>query len=103
MKRRHRSFDDAAALDTVPLRSSYWSLGGSYGQHLLLVSMALLCFGPSFDGDFVFDDSEAIVNNADVRGSSDLLQLLTNDFWGNPIRSVDSHKSYRPLTVLTYR
>lgn len=25
--------------------------------------VALLCFGNSYDGEFVFDDSEAIVNN----------------------------------------
>lgn len=101
MKRRHRSVD--ATVDKVSRPSCYWNLGSNYGQHLLLASLALLCFGSSFDGDFVFDDSEAIVNNGDVRGTNGLRQLLTNDFWGNSIRSSDSHKSYRPLTVLTYR
>lgn len=29
--------------------------------------------------------------------------LLVDDFWGQDITLPDSHKSYRPLTVLTYR
>ena len=29
--------------------------------------------------------------------------LLTHDFWGTPIRLQDSNKSYRPLTVATFR
>jgi hypothetical protein len=102
MKKRHRPVDDAHLCD-IPERRSDGLLGSSCAQHLLLVSLSLLCFGTSFDGDFVFDDSEAIVNNGDVRGSNGLTQLLTNDFWGHSIRSLDSHKSYRPLTVLTFR
>lgn len=30
-------------------------------------------------------------------------KMWTNDFWGTPMSSTDSHKSYRPLTVLTFR
>ena len=29
--------------------------------------------------------------------------VFSNDFWGDPISSPESHKSYRPLTVLTFR
>lgn len=29
--------------------------------------------------------------------------LFTNDFWGIPLKRNDSHKSYRPITVLTFR
>jgi hypothetical protein len=29
--------------------------------------------------------------------------MWKNDFWGQDITKEDSHKSYRPLTVLTFR
>ena len=31
------------------------------------------------------------------------LNLLQNDFWGTPMHVEGSHKSYRPLTVATFR
>jgi tetratricopeptide (TPR) repeat protein len=45
----------------------------------------------------------AIVRNADVKGETSWAQLWANDFWGQPIASGDSHKSYRPLCVLSFR
>ena len=35
--------------------------------------------------------------------SWDFYEFLRNDFWGIPMHKEQSHKSYRPLTVLTYR
>lgn len=43
------------------------------------------------------------VKNEDVHGSSPISSLFAHDFWGQDISSASSHKSYRPLTVLTYR
>ena len=55
-------------------------------------------------GDFVHDDIPAIVNNPDVNGKQvDVMELFSNDFWGEPMSSVTSHKSYRPLTILIFR
>lgn len=65
--------------------------------------VALLCFINSYDGEFVFDDSEAIVNNKDLRPTTPLNNIWRNDFWGSNLSSNSSHKSYRPLTVLTFR
>ena len=69
---------------------------------LLLVLLTLLVYSNSLGGDFVHDDVAAIVNNRDVTGGS-WAALWTNDFWGLHIRDMRSHKSYRPLTVLTFR
>ncbi|XP_067842710.1 protein O-mannosyl-transferase TMTC4 isoform X2 [Heptranchias perlo] len=66
-------------------------------------ALALLCFGISYDGDFVFDDSEAIINNKDLRPETSLSNLWEHDFWGTNLVSNTSHKSYRPFTVLTFR
>lgn len=30
-------------------------------------------------------------------------EVLTRDFWGQPMADSDSHKSFRPVTTLTYR
>ncbi|XP_062313501.1 protein O-mannosyl-transferase TMTC4 isoform X2 [Osmerus eperlanus] len=65
--------------------------------------LALLCFLNSYDGDFVFDDSEAIINNKDLNPDTPLNNIWRNDFWGSNLSSNSSHKSYRPLTVLTFR
>ncbi|XP_068185661.1 protein O-mannosyl-transferase TMTC4 isoform X2 [Antennarius striatus] len=65
--------------------------------------LALLCFINSYDGEFVFDDSEAIVNNKDLKPTTPLSNIWSNDFWGSNLSSNSSHKSYRPLTVLTFR
>jgi hypothetical protein len=41
--------------------------------------------------------------NADVLGTSPLAHVAVNDFWGTPMSDPNSHKSYRPLTTLTFR
>ncbi len=38
-----------------------------------------------------------------MKGLTTLKQLFSHDFWGQDITLFDSHKSYRPLTVLTFR
>lgn len=52
---------------------------------------------------FVMDDDVAVVRNADLRPDTPWAQLWRNDFWGTPVHTEESHKSYRPLTVATFR
>ncbi|XP_067890305.1 protein O-mannosyl-transferase TMTC4 isoform X2 [Heterodontus francisci] len=80
----------------VPQLPQFWAKA-------IIGVFALLCFGISYDGDFVFDDSEAIINNKDLRPETSLSSLWEHDFWGTNLISNTSHKSYRPLTVLTFR
>lgn len=54
-------------------------------------------------GSFVFDDKEAIVKNKDVMPYTPIQSIFKNDFWGTDISLNISHKSYRPLTILSYR
>ena len=72
---------------------------------LVIFAAAICCYANSLSGDFVFDDAEAVVNNRDVRstGGNSVWEIFTHDYWGYPIRSNTSHKSYRPLTTLTFR
>ncbi|EGI63036.1 Transmembrane and TPR repeat-containing protein 4 [Acromyrmex echinatior] len=55
-----------------------------------------------YNGDFVFDDTEAIVNNVDVR-KTPFWDIFQNDFWGTKLSHKQSHKSYRPFTILSFR
>lgn len=69
----------------------------------LISTVSLICYWNSCNGNFVFDDSEAIVSNKDLRPDTSFWKLFLHDFWGGTLTSNDSHKSFRPLTVLTYR
>ncbi|XP_032973551.1 protein O-mannosyl-transferase TMTC1-like [Rhinolophus ferrumequinum] len=69
----------------------------------LLAGASCLCYGRSLQGEFVHDDVWAIVNNPDVRPGAPLRWgIFSNDFWGKGMAENTSHKSYRPLCVLTF-
>lgn len=67
--------------------------------------MCIVSYGDQLDGDFVFDDSAAIVNNKQVSLGTDVTwaSICSHDYWGTPILSPTSHKSWRPLTTLSFR
>uniref|UniRef100_A0A8C4YN01 Transmembrane O-mannosyltransferase targeting cadherins 1 n=1 Tax=Gopherus evgoodei TaxID=1825980 RepID=A0A8C4YN01_9SAUR len=70
---------------------------------LLLAGLCALCYGNSLRGEFVHDDVWAIVNNPDVRAAAPWAGVFANDFWGKAMAENTSHKSYRPLCVLTFK
>ncbi|XP_060558909.1 protein O-mannosyl-transferase TMTC3-like [Ruditapes philippinarum] len=77
-------------------------------SHFFLYSLILcvtvgVCYIPALDCGFVFDDISAIVDNKDLRPRTPVSNLFLNDFWGTPMSMERSHKSYRPLCVLTFR
>lgn len=85
--------------DLLPAILQHWLV-----SRTLVAALALSCYVNSCWGDFVFDDSEAVLGNEDVDpGASSLADVFSHDFWGRNITSRTSHKSYRPLTVLTFR
>ena len=71
--------------------------------HTGLFLMCVAVYWNALPCDFVFDDVTAIRDNRDLRPHVPLKNLLRNDFWGTPMTREQSHKSYRPLTVLTFR
>ena len=73
-------------------------------RYKIIIVTCLLVYYPSFLADFVFDDISAILNNLDVRtNETSWHSVFLHDYWGSPIDHEASHKSYRPLTVLTFR
>ena len=45
----------------------------------------------------------AVVSNADLRPSSPWSVLVSNDFWGTPLKHSGSHKSFRPVCTTSFR
>ena len=82
------------------MRASSLSIGGAA---LLCCIVSILIYLNTLDCDLVYDDTAAIRKNMDIRPSASWMNLLYNDFWGTPMSDSASHKSYRPLTVATFR
>ena len=71
---------------------------------LLVFAASSFTYMNSLDAGFVFDDHRGILTNDDLDSSkTSLWDVFQHDFWGGSIARVESHKSYRPLTVLSYR
>ncbi|KAF1372685.1 hypothetical protein PFLUV_G00268490 [Perca fluviatilis] len=73
------------------------------GRYAVLAALCVLCYGNSLHGELVHDDVWAIINNPDVRPGSSLRNIFSNDFWGKRMADNTSHKSYRPLCILTFK
>jgi hypothetical protein len=71
--------------------------------YLVVSFVAIVCYVNGLQGDFVHDDIPAITMNKDVIGINPVTNVFRNDFWGTPMSDVNSHKSYRPLTTLSFR
>ncbi|GLH05530.1 Protein O-mannosyl-transferase TMTC3 [Gryllus bimaculatus] len=69
----------------------------------VLLMTCIACYYNSLQCGLVFDDLSAIRDNRDLRPHVPLKNIFFNDFWGTPIHKEQSHKSYRPLCVLTFR
>ncbi|GFR17712.1 protein O-mannosyl-transferase Tmtc3, partial [Trichonephila clavata] len=68
-----------------------------------LTVLVAVCYCNSLRCGLVFDDIAAITDNRDIRPYTPMINIFQNDFWGTPLRKEHSHKSYRPLTVLSFR
>ncbi|KAG5267253.1 hypothetical protein AALO_G00219680 [Alosa alosa] len=87
-----------------PLRLSALSgPGKGILRYAVLLAVCGLCYTNSLRGEFVHDDVWAITNNPDVRPGSSLRSIFNNDFWGKRMSDNTSHKSYRPLCILTFK
>ncbi|WIA11866.1 hypothetical protein OEZ85_011952 [Tetradesmus obliquus] len=66
--------------------------------------LAVFVYVNTLIGDFTFDDNFAVITNGDVTNNDNPVSgLFKHDFWGQDITSSQSHKSYRPVTILAFR
>ena len=69
--------------------------------------VAFACYCNALRGELVFDDVYAVLRNPDV-GPGAAANWASgaawrHDFWGRAVRSPESHKSFRPLAVLSFQ
>lgn len=90
---------------TIPVKSARPSLfSANLRCYILLTAVSFVVYLNSLSCDFVFDDHSAIISNSDLKpNETRIIDLFIHDYWGSPIDLEMSHKSYRPLTVLTFR
>lgn len=66
-----------------------------------LVAAAVYCRCATYS-EWYIDELFAVLRNEDARGESTLAEVFTNDFWGTPLTATWTHKSYRPLSVMSF-
>ena len=74
-----------------------------YSAGILCSLVAVASYINTLDCGLCFDDNPGIVKNQDLRPYVSWANLLWDDFWGTPMGDKNSHKSYRPLCVATFR
>jgi len=81
-------------------------------QKILLTCVHLFClavylvplFTHSYPNSPVLDEAHIVSpDNKDVSGEAVWYEALYNDYWGRPMTSSSSHKSWRPLTIWSFR
>lgn len=74
---------------------------------LACAAIAVAVSWPAVDpsAKFVYDDFPAVLENEVVWAPNETspVSAFAHDYWGDPIDSPFSHKSYRPVTTLTFR
>ena len=105
--KQSRCADDVTVVSLPGRTCLSWTRGVRWKRRMvmcLVPSLLSLCvYWNSLDGEFVHDDLSAITTNHDVIGPTSTWDFLYNDFWGTDLLDPRSHKSYRPLTVLTFK
>ncbi|XP_013119804.1 transmembrane and TPR repeat-containing protein 1 isoform X4 [Oreochromis niloticus] len=97
---RDKKFCQQSGVTVRP--ETVWA-AGRYIALAALCILCILCYSNSLHGELVHDDVWAIVNNPDVRPGSSLRNIFSDDFWGKRMADNTSHKSYRPLCILTFK
>ncbi len=96
----HSSIIFSGKESNASTRTKYSSI---HSNQLTSVDAFICNNGMDDAGEFVWDDRAAILDNPDVLGHRSIGQLFFHDFWGQQMSSSDSHKSFRPLAVLSFR
>lgn len=74
----------------------------SHFASILIYFIPLVKFHPHHE--LVLDEVHVLSSsNKDVMGESSIRDVFMNDYWGRPMTNWDSHKSWRPISVLSFR
>lgn len=81
-------------------------------KRILFICLHIFCLAtylvPLLTHDYpnkpVLDEAHIVSSdNKDVSGEAVWYEALYNDYWGRPMTSASSHKSWRPLTIWSFR
>lgn len=78
----------------ILLRPSIW---------LAVVSVVAYWDEKPLNGGLVYDDGGSLLNNVVVNGKVPWHEVWKRDFWGTLMSEPQSHKSFRPITTLTFK
>jgi len=79
---------------TVLQRPSLWTA---------LIAIAAYWNQDALRGKWVYDDAGSVAKNVVVNGQVPWQDAFKRDFWGTPMTEPASHKSFRPITTLTFK
>ena len=101
---RAAAHSDASAPD-APEASGAGLVFGEGRVVFLLVAVSVLVYANSLGGEFLFDDTEQIVNNEQIRSWSNVLHAFTSDVWSftsGKVTTVVPPPYYRPLFTVYF-
>jgi protein O-mannosyl-transferase len=81
-------------LQRMLLRPSLWTM---------IAAIAVYWDTKALHGDFVYDDAGSVNRNVVVNGKVPWKEVFIRDYWGELMSTPHSHKSYRPVTTLTFK
>jgi protein O-mannosyl-transferase len=76
------------------LRPSLW---------IAIISVIAYWDEKPLNGGLVYDDGGSVLNNVVVNGKVPWHEVWKRDFWGTLMSEPQSHKSFRPITTLTFK
>lgn len=81
-------------LRRIVLRPSLWTA---------IITVVAYWDDTALHGSFVYDDGGSVKSNVVVNGQRPWREVFVRDYWGTLMSEPQSHKSFRPITTLTFR
>lgn len=106
-RRSHTNRSDRGTTATTTIRRRILYIGLEIIVHIGCIVLYLIPIltpndvlgGPTLDEIHIMSPNHADIHNPNTT----LRTIFSNDYWGRPMQAENSHKSWRPLTILTFR
>jgi protein O-mannosyl-transferase len=88
------------------LRLHHWNIRRILLRPSLWVSfISIIAYWDTqaLNGTFVYDDAGSLITNVVVNGKVPWTDVFIRDYWGTLMSLPQSHKSFRPITTLTFK
>ena len=93
-----------AVSKSKPLQNGWRITGTAVAAAACVAVVSAAIFVNTLGHDFTVDDESTILTYKAVRDHDGPIgTIFAHDYWGTPMHSADSHKSFRPITTLSFR